>query len=203
MKSILATAAALLSAATAANAATSWTDWNNYSAGIVAGTMDGVVVTYSGSYAFAQTAPGQTNYWVPASTYMNAIVTNAPDTTDIVALAYSGGTLNFSQPVTNPVMAIVSLGGGVSTSWNFDAPFNILTNGPGYWGNGPMSNPTGNTLLGTEAHGMIQFQGTFSSISWTIENGESWAGFTVGVVPAPGAASLGLASAVFLRRRRR
>lgn len=187
--------------AVAAQAQVDWTDWQSATSTQVNGVAGSISVTYTGGWQFTQ-LNGGTDYWNPASTYSSAQVPNAPGDSDIIALNNVGGTLSFSSPVTNPVMAIVSLGqGGIGTRWNFDAPFQILTNGPGNFGNGAFSLPGGNVLQGNEAHGLIQFQGTFTSISWSINDGESWAGFTIGV-PAPGSAAVGVLALATLRRRR-
>lgn len=62
-----------------------------------------------------------------------------------------------------------------------EAPFTIRSNGPGAFGSGPLVQMPGNVLVGSEGHGLIQFVGTFSSISWTGTNPEFWSGFTWGV----------------------
>lgn len=191
----------LAATAAGAQAQIDWTDWQSASSGFVSGTAAGITVQYTGGINFTQISGG-TNYWQPVGTYTSATVPNAPSSSDIIALNAIGGALTFSAPVTNPVMAIVSLGQfGIGTRWSFDAPFSILSNGPGAFGNGLFSLPGGNVLQGNEAHGTIQFQGTFTSISWSIANGESWAGFTVGV-PAPASGGVGVAALAWLRRRR-
>jgi hypothetical protein len=196
-------AAAVLVATTAANATITWTDWTSATSGSVTGNAGGVTVTWTGGFDFAQTSGG-TNYWEPASTYTSAGVPNAPGSTDIIGLSTVGGTLSFSQPVTNPVLAIVSLGQpGLSTEWVFvNRPITRLSSGPGFWGNGPLTRVSATVLEGREGHGTIQLMGTFSSVDLLIRNGESWAGFTVGI-PSPGAAALlGLAALSATRRRR-
>jgi MYXO-CTERM domain-containing protein len=43
--------------------------------------------------------------------------------------------VTLSEPIKDPIMAIVSLGSpSVTTSYNFDSPFTIASQGPGYWG---------------------------------------------------------------------
>lgn len=180
-----------------------WVDWQSATSASVTGVVNGITATYSGGFSFAQTNGG-TDFWNSSATYVSATVPNAPPTSDIIALSIVGGTLSFSQAVTDPIMAIVSLGqGGIGSQWHFDAPFQLISQGPGYWGSGPLINPSGNILQGNEGHGVIQFKGTFTSISWEITSGESWAGFTV-AVPAPGsAAALAAGLLPALRRRRR
>ena len=76
-----------------------------------------------------------------------------------------------------------------------------------------MSSPT--TASGSEGNGIIQFTGTFSSLSWTVPQSELSVEFNIGVsdiaaaaVPEPGqvAASLlllgGIGGYVFLKRRK-
>lgn len=186
-----------------AQADVDWVDWQSATSTSVTGVANGITATYTGGFQLAQTNGG-TNYWNSSSTYVSATVPNAPPDSDIIELATVGGTLSFSQAVTDPIMAIVSLGRpNVGSKWHFDAPFQIVSQGAGFWGSGPLTNPSGNTLQGNEGHGVIQFKGTFTSISWEVTEGESWAGFTV-AVPSPGsAAALAAGLLPALRRRRR
>jgi hypothetical protein len=164
-----------------------------------------------------------TDYWTPESTYADgSIVDHGPTLKDIIALVGGGATvhaLTFSQPVVNPVMGIVSLGRpSYSVTYDFDASFDIITNGPGSFGNGPLNALPGQVLEGREGHGTILFQGTFSAIHWTIPTAEYWHGFTVGIcglgdadsdedgdeepgpapIPAPGALLLGSLGTVLI-----
>jgi len=194
-----------LSSTVMARAPITYTDWTSASgggttAGSASGTMtlsSGTVnVSYSGELAFAQVNNGGTQYWTqpnPSSLPYtgNALVGNAPSTTDIIALQELGGptivdTVSFSQPVLDPIMLINSLGqGGLGVSYLFNQPFNLLGAGQGYWGGGATTlTASGNTLTGYEGAGAIEFLGEVSSISWTTEGGEYWNGLTIGATTA-------------------
>lgn len=213
--------AATLCLSLSAHAATvGWTDWTSATTGAngsAAGTLvfgsTSVAVTYTGDVTFAQLGSG-TNYFNPATAYLNGPVTNAPPAAEMIALSRNTGqalnTITFSQPVSNPVMAIVSLGqSSLPVYYSFNAPFDVISVGQGYWGNGTLTELAGNVLEGKEGHGLIQFNGTFSSISWSVSPSEYWHGITVGAegvaIPLPGAAwaGLGLMGAVAVRKLRR
>ncbi|MBI2815668.1 MAG: hypothetical protein HYX72_01890 [Acidobacteria bacterium] len=166
-----------------------WSDWTTATAGATNGSASGAItlsgsqtigVTYSGDVYFAQTNSG-TNYWNP-NVYTSSTVSNSPSpNTDIIAFGNgtSPNTITFSQPVTNPVFAFVSLNG---PSITFNAPFTVLSSGCGYWGCGNLVFGTGNVLSSNgEGHGTIMFPGTFTSISFQQNGGEYWRGFTVGI----------------------
>jgi hypothetical protein len=186
-----------------------------------------VGVTYTGDWVVSNLNDTGTNYWLPPSTYADGtMVDNAPSRTDLVGLFEATGTctVTFSQPVVNPVMAVVGLGRtGVAATTTFDAPFNIVAHGPGYFGNGSFTEEGDTTLQGQNGNGTIQFLAPVSMIQWTIPRGVYWYGFTVGIggeagpgpgpgpgpspasIPAPGAlllASLGTALIGYLRGRR-
>ena len=139
-----------------------------------------------GTLAFAQTSGG-TNYWIPSTPYISSQVQNAPPDSDILALA--GGqnqiyTVTLSEPIKDPIMAIVSLGSpGITTTYDFDSPFTIVSQGVGWWGGGPSAlvQLPGDVLQGNEGHGTIQFIGTYSTFSWTVPTPENWHGFTFGI----------------------
>lgn len=193
-----------------------WTDWTTGAAGapgFAEGTLDvagtPVGVSYVGEVAFLQTNGG-TNYYIPNGGYLSPTVTNSPPDSDIIALSTATTkTLTFSQPIANPLFAVVSLNGN---GYRFDRDFEILSFGPGYWGNGTLTKqlPGGGIyeLIGTgEPHGVIEFQGTFSSITWTSLTNEFWNGFTIGVrglgVPEPTSfISLGIGTVAMLMCRR-
>jgi hypothetical protein len=188
-----------------ARAPITYTDWTSASGGgTIAGTASGTMtlssgavnVSYSGELAFAQVNNGGTQFWTQPNSLSlpytgNALVGNAPATTDIIALQELGGpyitdTVTFSQAVLDPIMLINSLGqGGVGVSYLFNQPFNLLSAGQGYWGGDSTTlTSSGNTLTGFEGAGAIEFLGEVTSISWTTEGGEYWNGFTIGATTA-------------------
>jgi hypothetical protein len=169
-----------------------WADWTSATVANPGGSAKGtltsgptkVEVSYSGEVFYTtQTNGTGVNYYLPLSTYTNSAVTNPPVTEMITFVGGSTtNTLWFSPPVPYPILAIVSLGSpGINVDLAFNAPFSILTTGPGSWGSGPLLTQTANTLHGAESDGLIRFKGTFSSISWTVSPGDTfYNGFTVG-----------------------
>lgn len=163
----------------------SWTDWTSTpSVTEVNGTLSvgstDVAVVFTGSYSFAITGSG-TNYWSPTTPYLSTVVSNAPPASDIIGLATGGkATIAFSQPVLDPLIALVSWNGNTV---DFGVPIEILSYGVGYWGNGiPVLNAAGTGFYGNgEVHGVIRLPGTYSSVSFT-HTSENWHGLTVGVV---------------------
>ncbi len=215
---LLGFALALFAAQPATGATINWTDWTNYtlgSAGSANGTISpGIAVRYSGDVTFAQTGIG-TNYWtegVPAPYTGNPVVGNAPTPAEMIALSLTSfnNTLTFSQAVLNPIMAIVSMGRtNLPVSYDFNTPFTVLSEGRGYWGDGWYNLLPGDILQGYEMHGVIQFNGYISSISWNASPSEYWHGITVGLanpVPEPSTLLLlggGLAGLGLWRRSRK
>jgi hypothetical protein len=205
-----------------------WVDWTAFTAGFTDGTATGtaaaggggLTVSYSGEVYNLQTQVNGTgtDWWDPGTTWADgSIIGNAPPGSDIIALRGGTGSTNvitFSQPVTNPVMAVFSMGSPIVTSpavtYNFDAPFDIIVGGAStaYGGSSIVELP-GNVLEGVEGNGTIQFQGTFTSISFTVPTIESWHGFTIGApaaVPIPPAVWLygsGLLGLAGIARRRK
>lgn len=162
-----------------------WTDWTSQIpstsvSGSINTGSDTINVTFSGTYYFAQTNGG-TNYWNPSSPYISAEVDNAPPASDIIALG-SGGTetITFSEIVEDPLIALVSWNGNTV---DFGVPIEILSYGPGYWGNGtPILNSDGDGFYGSgEVHGVIRLPGSYNSISFS-HTPEYWHGFTVGIM---------------------
>lgn len=178
-----------------------YVDWTQ--ANIAQGTASGVItlpdasqvtVTFAATYAdgshgtlYGAQINGGTNFWSPSTPYTSTQVDNAPPGTDILQL--SGGlnqiyTVTLSEAIKDPIMSIVSLGrGGVPTTYDFNTPFTIVSQGAGYFGgtSTSLTQLPGDVLQGTEGHGTIQFLGTFSTFSWTVPTPEDWHGFTFGI----------------------
>lgn len=171
-----------------------WTDWTSATGG-ASGTASGSIalspaisVTYAG-----QTTGRLVNYpsWNPASTFSGGTVSNAPPQADS-SIGLTGGTaqvntLSFSAPVTDPVMAIWSLGApGNPATFNFTSaePFALQSGGPSAEYGGTSITVSGSTVSGAEGDGVVEFSGTFSSLTWTNPSFESYYAFTVGIAGA-------------------
>jgi hypothetical protein len=183
---------ALACAATLAHAEdTAWIDWTTATSttsltGTLALPSGNVKVKFSGpSLYFSQTAPGGTDYWASGTPDAYAS-TGEPVGSDI--LAFVGGTesqvykVTFSKPVVNPVMAVMSLGrSGAPARYVFSQTPTLLSSGVGYFGGCVTClSVKKKTLSGTEGHGVVQFVGSYTSISWKQPDSEYWHGVTLG-----------------------
>jgi hypothetical protein len=169
-----------------------WADWTTYTIGEdggAAATLNladaSVALTYSGQLYNAQADRGLP-YWTPDTAYKSTVVLNGPPAIDNIMLA--GGdnrthTLTFSAPVTNPVLAVLSLGSVETTTvCRFDDDFELLSFGPGYYPQAePLKRLPDHVLAGRESNGTIRFVGTYTKISWKSVLSEPWYGVTVGV----------------------
>jgi len=198
-------------------AATTWTDWTSATLGApgsATGTVSGVGVSYGGELDSA-TTNGTTTIWAPNSSFIGGTVTASPSAVgDAIFLdgSFTGGgdTITFSSPVLNPVFAFWSLGQpGLSASFTFNATPTVEAGGPNSQYGGSSISVAGNVVSGSEGNGVVEFAGTFSSISWT-NTFESFYAFTVGVndvpasVPEPTSLALlglGLAGLGFGKRK--
>jgi hypothetical protein len=196
------TLASLCWAGTAQAVVVNWADLTNATTNQVTGTLDvngtSVAVSYSGPYIFAQTNGAGTDYWTEpnasARPYTGGSVSNRPPGTDIVALAEGGSkTITFSQPLDNLYLGLVSWNGN---NVSFDRPFQVISEGCGFWGCGTFASVTSTSFTGSgELHGIIRFEGPLTSLTFT-DTSENWHGFQVGVaalrqaVPEPAAWAL-------------
>jgi hypothetical protein len=189
----LAAAATLASASAGAQAIpTAWADWTSTDS---LTTAKGTLMLPSGKVSvkfigptlyFAQVNDAGTDYWSGAA----YDVTGEPTGTDI--LAFKGGTdtatykISFSRPVVNPVMAVMSLGrNGIPTRYVFGQVPTLLSSGAGFFGGCETClTIKRKTLTGTEGHGVVQFLGTYSSITWKQPDFEFWHGVTIGAPTA-------------------
>jgi hypothetical protein len=188
-------AASLFASAVTAGAQTidtAWADWTTVtSTTSVTGTLalpSGTVkLKFSGpTMYFAQVNDGATDYW-SGNAYD---VTGEPPGSDI--LAFKGGTdkevykISFSRPVTNPVVAVMSLGrAGIPTRYVFGQVPTLLSSGTGFFGGCETClTVKKKTLTGTEGHGVVQFIGTYTAITWKQPDFEFWHGLTIGAPTA-------------------
>jgi hypothetical protein len=205
-----------------------WTSWTS-GTGVVggAGSLDGTLfgsavnwsgTTYGGQYSDGSTFGGPVtqngggnNYFVPSGAYTQNGLT-APGLGFVQLNSGGSGTITFSTPVINPYLAFISTGRtSLPVTFYFGDSFTVLSHNTAtcaYWGCGSYAVNT-NDLTGYEFSGTIQFQGTFSSLTFRFDPAEDWHGLTVGadgVVPEPATMSLlatGLVGMAAARRRRR
>ena len=210
--------AALALAASSANATTAWTNWTSGTTGSSSGTASGTLGSGTVSYTGENECLNcYASNWSPASTWTGGSVTSAPPGNSGIQLWGGNGsvtdTITFSSPVKDPVIAIVSLGqGGINASFDFigNPTFTLEGGGPSSaWGGSGLT-AIGSNVYGSEGNGLVQFLGTYSSISWTNPTYEYYYAFTVGTagVPEPASWSLvimglgGVGAALRLRRRK-
>lgn len=209
--------AVLFLSAAQASATTIWTDWLSAATGrpgSASGTVNGVGISYTGENIGTVTN-GSSPIWAPNSSFIGGTSTDSPSTVgDAIFLngIFTGtNTITFDTPVVNPVFAIWSLGApGFAASFAFDITPTLEAGGPNAQFGGSSITVSGNTVSGREGNGVVEFTGTFSSISWT-DTFENFYGFTVGLngatppppLPEPGTTALfGLGLAALAWRRR-
>jgi hypothetical protein len=186
--SALLLAACAVSTSALAHADTiTWTSWSSATSGnpgSAIGTAGSINVTYSGQTSGLTNVPS----WGPASTFTGGLVGNAPPHTPTIQLQGGSGiteTINFSSTVVDPIFAIWSLGQPtVPASFDFSSKsgqsFNLLGGGPSAEFGGSALTSTGSVVHGTEGNGLVQFNGSFDSITFTTPNFENYYAFTVG-----------------------
>jgi hypothetical protein len=206
-----------------------WTHWTaatpgsatpGSATGTVTSSLYGTInVTYSGQNSgLLMGYPS----WGPTSTFTGGVVGNAPPAANN-AIQIEGGqtyseSITFSTPVADPIFAIWSLGApGTLAYFDFSAadPFNVLGGGPSNEYGGSAIVKSGTNIDGSEGNGLVQFIGTYSTITFTTPNYENYYALTfgeddtltsnpAGAAPEPATFSLlglGLAALPFARAR--
>jgi hypothetical protein len=174
-----------------------WAEWQSVDAGTVSGTVSlpsgAIQVVYSGDLHGAQTTTG-TDEFTPSATFTSATVADPPPGPGMIEVSGEStqiDTVTFSEPVSNPVLAVYNLGTGFaeeSASLLFDVPVTVLSSGLNaggamYFGNEMLVAVDGG-VSGVGGNGLVELEGTFSTIAWTNPNDTpyaSYTGLTVGV----------------------
>jgi PEP-CTERM motif len=199
-------------------------DWASWSGVVTSATSTGSALATFADLGMTASYTGELrsfvpNYpsYAPVATFSGGTVSNRPAQSDGIVQIFGGAntgthTITFSQAVLNPVMAIWSLGQpGFNAQFVFGQSFTIQSGGPNAEFGGATITAAGNTVSGLEGSGVIQFDGSLTSITWTNPVFENWYGFTVGVplanpIPEPETYALllaGLALVGASARRRR
>lgn len=189
-----------------------WIDWSSTSSGTlniapntINVSMTGAPIGLSnGDYYYNNAATGGT---AVTGTYAGLMPSDM-----IQVNGASTFTLTFSSAILNPYIALVSVGqGGYPVTYSFGAPVSVLSAGGNYWGYSGYT-VNGNNFTGYEYNGILQLQGSYSSISFSTAPGENWHGFNIGsaavanAVPEPETyammlAGLGLLGGLARRRK--
>lgn len=211
-----------------------YTDWTSWNPG--GGTAQGLITLPDSSTVNvtfdairSNGAPGTfmgvtgSSIWSPTTAYTSAQVSNASTYEAIQLVGENNMTyrVTLSAPIKDPLMDVTTLGSlGIPATYVFDAPFTILSQGPTCcWGSGSLTQLAPNIIEGREGAGALQFDGTYSTFSWTMPNSEYWHAFTFGIrttlaiepndpptnVPEPSSVALiglGLAGLMAMRRKK-
>lgn len=172
-----------------------WTTWTSKT-GSNPGTVKGSVtlpsgkvkITYKGQVGSGTVlGPGYPS-WGPASTFSGGSVGNPPGPGNQISLyggeSTSTNTISFSKPVTDPVIAIWSLGhSDTQAAFKFKGtpPLSFESGGPSSEYGGQAITVKKSTVQGQEGNGTIQLKGTYTKIQFTTPTYENYYSFTVGL----------------------
>jgi hypothetical protein len=173
-----------------------WTVWKKDQVGQTGGSATGVVVLQSGKIHIhyrgevgphSCLGPGYPS-WGPPSTFSGGSVGNPPGSGNQIALV--GGpdtgtnTIEFSQPVTNPIIAIWSLGQRTILQRLHilrKQSITLESGGPSNEYGGKSVRVHNSVISGREGNGTVQLNGTFTKIRFTVPLEENWSAFTIGI----------------------
>ncbi len=185
-KAIFIGAVLFMCSSTVWSSTVNWVDWTSTSSG----TLDtgSLIIDVELTGSPMGLSNGDTYYKNYPSTYNNF------NPSDVIAVNSAGTfTLNFSEAITNPYFALVSVGQpNLSVTYDFSASsptsVSIVSSGANQWGYGGYT-ISGDIFTGNEYNGILQLMGTFDSITFTTGPDEYWHGFNIGVsaVPLPAA----------------
>ena len=186
-----------------------WIDWTSKTTGTLTNGSQSIGVSLTGPNGYS---------YIDGDYYYNNYQTNLNATygdfapSDLIQVYNSGNfTLTFDSEITDPYISLVSVGNsGQPVSYNFNTPFSVITSGQNYWGYNGYT-VSGNSFTGIEYNGILQLQGTFTAITFSIAPNENWHGFNFGTgtaspVPEPATLFLfgtGLAGLAGIRRKKK
>lgn len=176
---------------------TDWTSSSNGTNGSASGTLmvgvESVSVSFAGDVRDLQqnhtTVFNNAGYLGQTAFTPNLAVSDAIGTWGTPGVI---NTITFSRPVRNPILWVNSVGRGGGwdpavyvQTWTFNSPFSLLSSLYRTVVEAPYNLPyqmikSGNSIIGQEGHGSIQFTGWLTSISWISDKAEQSAYFQVG-----------------------
>jgi hypothetical protein len=164
-----------------------WGDWVN-AEGLYGAYIDTPGGTVTAIYAGAANGLLSGPCIGPVPDYWAAGTYNGPANKPVCeALLFSVGgakSISFSAEVENLYVAVANWD---ETTVLFDAPFELISTGPGHFGTGtPVINPGSTGFTGDgPVHAILRFNGPFSSLAFTDTDTAFPRFLTIGVGPGP------------------
>ena len=149
-----------------------WATWNSVNSSAAQGTISsGINISVNMSSGGLFTTGGMFSGGNFPSQF------NVPINSTSIANTNAGVfTFCFSSPVTNPQIALASIGApAISVQINTSAPYQIIWSGIG------MNYPNNTTLIGIEGYTIIRFPGTFTCLSFNYLQNESYCNIAFGI----------------------